>query len=118
MRKRLHVAVTALFGPGLAHVGNLSADYEGELAGSKVLLGLDLGGSYWQLGYQVSVACTDPPGRLARVGFETALGIGRGHWDFITSDNLDEAITLLCKSVRYVAELPRLLPVGCLEVDG
>jgi hypothetical protein len=47
--------MTALFGAGLKNVGNKAADYEGLLGGSRLLVGLDLGGRYWQLGYQMVV---------------------------------------------------------------
>jgi hypothetical protein len=111
LRKRLRECMTVLFGPGLASVGNRSADYEGTLNGSHLQVGFDLGGQYWQLGYQVAVESADCPGRLARAGFEMTLGIGQGHWDFITEENVDDSFALLCEFVGYVAELPRRLAV-------
>jgi hypothetical protein len=118
LRKRLRVAMTALFGAGLKNVSNRAAAYEGMLGGSGLLVGLDLGGRYWQLGYQMVVESVDPPGRLARAGFETALGMGQGHWDFIVEENVDDSIALLCEFVTYVAELPRRLPAECLQGGG
>ena len=111
LRKRTRAALTALFGPGLT-VANRSGSYDGALRGSRVLVGLDFGSRYRQLGYEVVVESVDPPGRLARAGFEMALGIGHGHWDFIVEENVDDAVALLCEFVDYVADLPRRLPAG------
>jgi hypothetical protein len=44
-----------------------------------------------------------------------ALGLGLGHWNFIVEENIDDSIALLSELVRYVAELPRRIPAGCLQ---
>jgi hypothetical protein len=115
LRKRVGPAMKRLFEPALVSISNRFGNYDGMLCGSRVSIGLDLGTRYYQLGYQVAVDSTDPPGRLTRAGFEMALGLGLGHWNFIVEENIDDSIALLSELVRYVAELPRRIPAGCLQ---
>jgi hypothetical protein len=107
LRKRLRPAMKALFGPGLIAISNRSGEYQGWLSGSAVRVCLDFGSQYFQLGYQVDVQSSDPAGRLRHAGYEMALGIGHGHWNFLVEENVADSIALLGDFVRYVAELPR-----------
>jgi hypothetical protein len=115
LRKRVSSAMKGLFEPAPVTIGNNSGNCDGMLGGSRVGIGLDFGSRYHQLGYRIEVDSTDPPGRLTRAGFEMALGIGLGNWDFIDDRNVDDSIVLLCEFVRYIAELPQRMPAGCLQ---
>ena len=79
-----------------------------------MLVNIDYGGSSAQLRYDVAVQPTKPFVPLHRAGFETALGVGHGDWDFIVEENVSDAMALLSECVGYVADLPQRLPEGCL----
>jgi hypothetical protein len=115
LRKRLRAAMTKLYGGGLTGVTNKNAEYDGSLSGARVRVGFDLGSRYHQLGYEVAVDTTDPPARLSRAGYETALGLGLGKWDFIVDENVEESIALLSRLILHVADMPKRMPPVCLE---
>jgi hypothetical protein len=79
------------------------------------MVGIDYGGRSAQIGYEVAVQSTEPSVTFERAGFEVVLGAGHGNWDFIVEENVSDSMALLGELVRYVGELPRRLPEGCLN---
>ena len=114
IRKQVRSVLESLLGARPSNLGGGEWNYEGELAGSHVVVSIDYGARSTQLGYDVAVESNERPAKLAGAGFERALGIGHGNWDFITEKNLSESIILLSEFVTYVAKLPQRLPIGCL----
>jgi hypothetical protein len=42
----------------------------------------------------------------ARFGFESAMGFGFGHWNYIIEENVDAVFSLFAEVVQYSLDLP------------
>lgn len=82
--------------------------YEGEVQGLRVSMSIDWGGRYAQLRYGLTLETATDTIHLGR-GFEGALGVGHGKWDFLTEENAVESIALLGDLIEDVAQWPALL---------
>ena len=115
LRKHVRAAFSSLFGAKHTNIGGGGWNYSGMLGGSQVMVWVDYGARHAQLSYEVAVVSAEPALSLKRAGFEMALGAGFGQWDFIVEENVGDSMDLLSECVRYVSELPRRLPEGCLN---
>jgi hypothetical protein len=70
------------------------------------LVNIDYGGRYAQLRYDAKIPALGGEHLLDRLIYETTLGLGRGDWNFLTVDNLDESMRVLIDVVRRSVELP------------
>jgi hypothetical protein len=80
--------------------------YQCKLKGREFSVGADFGGRYAQLRYVVVHKEFKKVHPLFQFRFEQILGFGRGDWDFIVEENVDEVFALLGDLVRYCFELP------------
>jgi hypothetical protein len=79
--------------------------------GRAFVVSIDYGG--WdQLRYAVEYLDSRSGLHVRRLSYERLVGAGLGHWDFLTADNLQECIGLLCDLVERLVELPDLLESG------
>jgi hypothetical protein len=67
---------------------------------------VDYGGRSAQLRYVVALAEFKGVHPLLQFGFERALGMGRGDWNFIVEENVDDVFSLFSEVVKYSSELP------------
>jgi hypothetical protein len=49
--------------------------------------------------------------------FESVLGAGFGSWDYLTQENAERSVALLCELIEFVARLPERLPEGCCREE-
>ncbi|WP_058866071.1 hypothetical protein [Chloracidobacterium thermophilum] len=63
-----------------------------------------------QLQYGVEVENPNTRCRLSSITFEGVLGVGFGWWDYLTVENAERSVALLCDLVEYAARLPERLP--------
>jgi len=63
-----------------------------------------------QLQYSVRVEHPTAGRRLPGITFEGVLGVGSGWWDYLTVENAERSVALLCDLVEYAARLPERLP--------
>jgi hypothetical protein len=112
LRRLVGSAFATLFATNVAEVGDGIWRYDGTLAESllKVLIRYSGKMGQPQLKYQVEVGGN---GRLIAgpdICFESVLGVGFGRWDYITRENAERSVDLLCELVEYMARLPGRLP--------
>ena len=113
LRRRINAAFAELFAANTDRLGANVWLYRGHLAGSRINVEIDYGGGSDQLRYQATVRSLSHPVVLKGLNYERVLGIGNGNWDFITEENLERSLSLLCEFVSYVAGLPGRLPDSC-----
>jgi len=63
-----------------------------------------------QLKYQVEVQGNGLTITAPNVCFESILGVGFGRWDYLTQENSERSVDLLCELVEYVAGVPQRIP--------
>ena len=80
--------------------------YSGEYAGRSFQLRIDYGGRSDQLRYGLSFDDVPTGIRARRLSYEGLIGLGDGHWDFVTADNLSESVLLLAKLVQELVVIP------------
>jgi hypothetical protein len=80
--------------------------YFGRHAGRDFVVAIDYGGRSDQLRYEVKYEDVRTGIRPRRLCYEWLLGVGHGHWDFVTADNLEDSIALLCELVGELVEIP------------
>jgi hypothetical protein len=67
---------------------------------------VDFGGRYAQLRYGVVFSCVEEPPPRRGLTFESAVGFGFGHWNYIVEENADDVFGLFAEVVAYLIELP------------
>jgi hypothetical protein len=117
LRRMVNTAFARLFAPQATETGDGIWRYDGVLAESSLKLLLRFSGSMGrpQLHYAVEVRGQDRAIVAPDFCFESLLGVGFGRWDYLTQENADRSVALLCELVEYVARLPGRLPEGCCE---
>ena len=102
MRSRVRSALNPLGYYGTDKLGWLLCRH----AEREFRVSVDFPGRLWQLRYVVAhpeFTKVSPP---MQFGFESAMGLGGGNWDFIVEENVDEVFALFTEVVAYSAELP------------
>lgn len=84
----------------------------GRSAGREFRLWTDFGGMSDQLRYEISYDEERTGIHARRLTYEGLLGFGFGHWDFVTAENLEESLALLCEFIEELVALPERLPSG------
>ncbi|OAI54361.1 hypothetical protein AYO44_03575 [Planctomycetaceae bacterium SCGC AG-212-F19] len=115
LRRLVKTAFAKLFAPHEREIGDGNWRYEGMLASSslQVLIGYSGKMGRPQLKYQIEVRGKGQVIAAPNVCFESVLGAGFGWWDYLTQENAERSVGLLCELVEYVARLPERLPEGC-----
>jgi hypothetical protein len=83
--------------------------YTGEFASQPVTVRIDYGGQGDQLRYWVELHDAENGIQTKMLNYESLIGMGHGHWDFVTADNLDESVHLLCELIETIVKIPERL---------
>lgn len=112
LRRRVESAFARLFSADARDMGSEMWSYEGQLEGSRVKVIIRYSGRMGrpQLTYQVDLMQKEWPWTARYLCFESVLGVGSGHWDYLTQTNAEHSVDLLCELAAYVARLPERLP--------
>ena len=102
LRKRVRAALKPL---GYTRMDELGF-YCCRLGEKEFRVDVDYGGRHAQLRYCVALPEFHDVHPLSQFCFEDALGVGRGDWDFIIEENVDDSFALFTEVVRYSFELP------------
>lgn len=109
MRKQIKSAFGQRFGAKVSNLGGGVWLYECNFANSTVEIEIDFGGRD-QLRYEVTISSHLRQITLERLRYEVLLGAGLGFWNFLTEENVDQSLELLCEFVAYLTNLPERLP--------
>jgi hypothetical protein len=103
---------TRLFGPETKELDDGIWWYTGTLANSMLRVQIRYSAKMGvpQLKYQVEVQGDGLMIAAPNVCFESILGAGFGRWDYLTEENAERSVDLLCELVEYVARLPERMP--------
>jgi len=112
LRQLVNQKFTSLFGPETKEVGDGIWWYTGTLANSTIRVQIRYSGRMGvpQLKYQVEVQGNGLTITAPDVCFESLLGVSFGRWDYLTQENSEQSVDLLCELVEYVARLPERIP--------
>lgn len=103
-----------LFGADAKDIGSEMWSYEEKLEGAPLKVIIRYSGRMGrpQLAYQVEMTHTlkEWPVTARYLCFESVLGVGFGHWDYLTQTNAERSVDLLCELVAYVVQLPKRIP--------
>jgi len=111
IRKAVKQSFQERYGARPENLGGGDWRYAGVHRGRSFVVSIDYGG--WdQLRYEVEYEDVPTNLRAKRLSYERLVGAGLGHWDFLTADNLQESVTLLCTLLEALVELPDKLAVG------
>jgi hypothetical protein len=116
-RKRVRDVLRQLMAAEAKSQGDGQWDYVGVIGGVDVTVHTRFSKRLVQLDYNVAVQSRSPAVSFEGLSFDAVLCDGIGWWDFIVDENLDDAMDLFRDLVRWVAELPRRLPEGCLDAQ-
>lgn len=120
LRRLVQKAFAARFAAESKDIGSESWRYRGQFHETALSVEIRYSGRMGrpQLQYRVQVDNPNVRCRLVGVTFEQVLGVGFGWWDYLTVENAERSVTLLCDLVEYVARLPERLPAqGHAESD-
>jgi hypothetical protein len=109
IRKQIKRAFVQRFDAQVSNSGGGVWLYKGSFEKSDVEVEINFGGRD-QLRYAVTVHSPARPIQLKRLRYELLLGAGLGFWDFLTEENLNQSIELLCEFVSYLTNLSERLP--------
>jgi hypothetical protein len=112
LRQLVQKKLTNLFEPEIKDVGDGIWWYTGSLGKSTLRVQIRYSGKMGvpQLKYQVEVQGNGMTITAPNVCFESILGVGFGRWDYLTQENSERSVDLLCELVEYVARVPERLP--------
>jgi hypothetical protein len=112
LRRLVQRAFAARFATASQDMGSEFWRYQGTLGETAVSVEIRYSGRMTrpQLQYGVEVAHPDVRRRLGGITFEGVLGVGFGWWDYLTVENAERSVALLCDLVEYAARLPERLP--------
>jgi hypothetical protein len=111
LRKCVRLKLNELFSATARNRGGGEWVYDCNLNNSAVSVNVDYGGRASQIRYAIVIEESNSFGRkLESISYEAALGIGRGDWDFIVQENLDDSMRLLAEFVVYASKLPQRIP--------
>jgi hypothetical protein len=115
LRRKVNVAFSRLFAPKLTDLSSETWRYEGVLDGCQIRVDIRYSGKMaWpQLAYSAQVRGKGRQIVCPNLSFESVLGVGFGHWDYLTKENTDRSVELLSELVNWLARLPDRLPPGC-----
>jgi hypothetical protein len=111
MRKRIKSAFGQRFSTQVSNSGGGVWRYRGNFENSAVEIEINFGGRD-QLRYKVTISSHSRQVTLKRLRYELLLGAGLGDWNFLTEENLNQSIELLCEFVAYLIKLPERLPAS------
>ena len=104
MRKLIESAFKELFAPQKKKLPGGSTGYTGVVDGSEITVWTDYAGMGMQLIYGVSIPDDTKQVFVSRLAYENLWGAGRG-WDYITEDNAESSMGLLCNLVTRLTQL-------------
>jgi hypothetical protein len=93
-----------LFAPQKKKLPGGSTGYTGVLEGAEITVWIDYAGMGMQLIYGVSIPDLTKRVFVARRAYENLWGAGRG-WDYLTEENAEARIGLLCELIVSVVRL-------------
>jgi hypothetical protein len=100
VRKVVKRAFAERFGARCENRGGGGWKYFGRHGGRDFVVAIDYGGLGDQLRYEVEYVDAASGLHPQRLCYEWLLGVGLGNWDFVTADNLEDSIALLCELVE------------------
>ena len=104
MRKLIDAGFKALFAPQKRKLPGGSTGYTGLLQGTEITVWIDYAGMGMQLVYGVSIPDATKRVMVARLPYEGLWGAGHG-WDYLTEENAEACIALLCELVEGLTTL-------------
>lgn len=109
IRKAVKTTLAKRFAAHAVNSGGGDWIYSGTHNGCAFDVQIDYGGRSDQLRYGVSYEDPTTGIRASSLTYEEMLGIGLGHWDYITATNLAESVELLSDLVKKLVEIPEKL---------
>jgi hypothetical protein len=111
LRRLVNSAFAELFAPRVTDIGSEIWRYEGTLEAALVTLHIRFSGRIGrpQLTYNATVRSKGRALVSPNLCFESILGVGLGHWDFITEENAERSVSLLTEFIAWLARLPATL---------
>ncbi|MCI0420243.1 MAG: hypothetical protein L0387_32085 [Acidobacteria bacterium] len=106
IRREVKSVFAQRFGAQAENRGGGDWVYSGEYAGRSFQVRIDYGGRSDQLRYGLSFDDVSTGIRARRLSYEGLIGLGDGHWDFVTADNLSESVLLLAKLIQELVVIP------------
>jgi hypothetical protein len=113
LRRLVQRAFATRFAAESQDIGSEFWRYQGKLNETALRVEIRYSGRMGrpQLQYDVQVENPNMGYRLAGITFERVLGVGFGWWDYLTVENAERSVALLCDLVEYAAQLPQRLPL-------
>jgi hypothetical protein len=106
IRKVVKRAFAERFDARCENFGAGTWKYFGRHGGRDFMVAIDYGGRIDQLRYEVEYDHAGTGLHPRRLCYEGLLEVGLGDWDYLTADNLEDSIALLCELVRELVEIP------------
>jgi hypothetical protein len=113
LRRLVQQAFATCFAAESKDLGSEFWRYHGQLDETTLRVEIRYSGrmSRPQLQYNVQVKNPNSGRHLSGVTFERVLGVGFGWWDYLTVENAERSVVLLCDLVKYAVQLLPRLPL-------
>ncbi len=113
IRKEVKGQFKEQFGTSAENMGAGNWLYRGTFSNRQFSVLIDYGGMGDQLRYWLQLSDSSTGIRTKTLSYEALLGVGLGHWDFVTADTLPNDISLLSEFIQELVALPeRLASLG------
>ncbi len=114
LRRMVASAFARQFGAIAKDIGSEMWTYEGQVEGTPLKVLIRYSGRMMrpQLAYEVQILHTKWPWTAKFLCYESLWGAGFGYWNYLTQENAERSVNLLCELVAYVAKLPERLALN------
>ncbi len=114
LRKGVKQAFTSIGLQKVEKHGGGNYIYHCAMGKSAFKVWIDYGGRHAQLRYHVALPEFENKYSQNRFSFDRALGFGFGDWDFITEENFEDSLQMLCEAICYSIALPDKIRNYCV----
>jgi hypothetical protein len=111
LRRMVQRAFRMRFATDTQDLGSEMWRYSGKFEETAIVVEIRYSGRMGrpQLDYSVTVQPPNVGWTLHRITFESIFGVGSGWWDYLTAENAERSVALLCDLIEYTARLPERL---------
>jgi hypothetical protein len=111
LRRRLEAALIPLAAPKVRKMGEGMWNYRGMLDGCAISLTTIYGQRLCDPDLQYTVVIERGGWLTSNLTcYEALLGVGNGAWDYLTEENVDRSVVLLCELLQWLARFVAALP--------
>jgi hypothetical protein len=114
LRRQIKSSLGQLLNAQTQDLGSETFRYTGILNDQPIAVDIRYSGRMGraQMAYQVKFPHLSSLGLQSLLNFESALGIGMGHWDYLTKNNFKRCLETFCAALMRVSQMSQRIPTA------